>query len=151
MIFDSLANSDNYREMPAIHLALKYLKTLNPDKLPVEPLELDGKSITAVAKAPKTRPMNECRFEAHRRFIDIHCTIEGIEGIAIRDVADLQSAGDFDISKDIGFYTGDHHAIAYLHPGQFMVCFPEDAHKPGIMQDGPLQVSKILVKIAVTH
>jgi hypothetical protein len=88
MIFDSLANSDNYREMHAIHLAPKYLKTLNPDNLPVQALELDGKSI-------------------------------------------------------------DHHAIAYLHPGQFMVCFPEDAHMPGIMHEAPLQTSKILIKIAV--
>lgn len=150
MIFDSLANIDNYRNLPAIHQALKYLQSISLANLPSGTVEIDGQTSTARVTQPTTRPISECRFEAHRQYIDIHCTLDGLEGIAVRDVAALEPLGDFDVAKDVGFYHGEQHAIGWLYPGEFMVCFPKDAHMPGIMQDAPLQFTKVIIKIAVT-
>ena len=45
-------------------------------------------------------------YEAHRKHIDVHYIMEGIEKIATADVKNLQEKVPFDKDKDIGFYEG---------------------------------------------
>ena len=104
---------------------------------------------TIAIKTPCTKPLADCIFESHRRNIDIHYTLEGVEGIGVRSVDELKSAGEFDEQKDIGFHTGDAHVVCFIHTGEFLVCFPSDAHMVGIMQEVPTGVKKLIVKIPV--
>lgn len=150
MIYDNIENYDTYKSLNIIHPVLLYLSTLNIDSLPEETIKiLDGAASLAV-KYPKIRPIEECNlFEAHRRFVDIHYTITGIEGIAVRNVSELTMYDAFNVEKDIGFYQGTQHALCYIHSGEFLVCFPQDAHKVGILAGDTSFVKKIIVKIPV--
>ena len=49
--------------------------------------------------------------------------------------------------KDIEFLTGSADGYYELKPGQFMVCFPSDAHKVAMMKGRPEDVRKIVFKI----
>ena len=88
-------------------------------------------------------------YEAHRRYIDLHYTGSGTERIATADTDSLTVSTSYDEQKDIGFLTGEADGCYNVKPGQFLVCFPNDAHKVAMMADEPATVSKVVFKIAV--
>lgn len=145
MIYDNLKNREAYRDLPDIYTALEFLASLKSP--PAKPVELRGDALFANPVSLVSKPEASCVFEAHRRYIDIHCIFTGTEGIATRDIEALTPSVPFDTQKDIGFYTGEGHSVTYLHPGEFMVCFPHDAHKVAMMKDAPCEISKMVVKV----
>ena len=66
-----------------------------------------------------------------------------------KNVCGLQVKTPFSQEKDIGFYTGQESGRYLLKPGDFMVCYPSDAHKVAMMNEKPETVKKIVVKIKV--
>lgn len=147
MIFDSLNNKDNYRHDPLLFQALEYLSTLEPGTLPSGTQVLTEGILFCNPVCFTSKPESECNYEAHRNYIDLHYIVEGIEGIATADCTALSVTQAYDGEKDILFLTGKEDGRYYLKPGQFMVCFPNDAHKVGMMLDRPAQIRKIVFKI----
>jgi YhcH/YjgK/YiaL family protein len=150
MIFDTFEKIDNYKQIEKIHKVLVTIKTMDISSIPLGmTVSLGVEEATIAIKNPCTKPIADCIFESHRQNIDIHCTLEGVEGIGVRTVNELKSVGEFDIQKDIGFHTGDAHVVCFIHAGEFLVCFPSDAHMVGIMQEDPRCIKKLIVKIPV--
>ena len=99
--------------------------------------------------------------KAHQKYIDVHYIIEGVERIATADVSSLQIQTPFSEEKDIGFYQGDESGGYLLKAGEFMVCFPSDAHKVAMMDKSPeivkknstlkLKFKEIMMKAAIIH
>ena len=58
-------------------------------------------------------------YEAHRKHIDVHYIMEGIEKIATADVKNLQEKVPFDKDKDIGFYEGCESGSYYFKTRRF--------------------------------
>lgn len=112
-------------------------------------VSLDGERLFADRISVLTKPAEQCVFEAHRRYADLHYILSGTEGISTAPAAGLQPLGAFDVQRDIGFYTGESAGTVYLKPGDFMLCPPTDAHRVAEMLESPARVEKIVVKIAV--
>lgn len=147
MIFDTLKNKDNYRHDPLLFQALEYLSTLEPGTLPSETQVLTEGVLFCNPVCFISKPESECKYEAHQNYIDLHYIVEGVEGIATADCASLTVIEAYDGEKDILFLSGEEDGRYYLKPGQFMVCFPNDAHKVGMMADAPAPIRKIVFKI----
>lgn len=147
MIFDTLKNKDNYRHDPLLFQALEYLSTLEPGTLPSETQILTEGVLFCNPVCFTSKPESECKYEAHQNYIDLHYIVEGVEGIATADCASLTVTEAYDVEKDILFLSGEEDGRYYLNPGQFMVCFPNDAHKVGMMADAPAPIRKIVFKI----
>lgn len=147
MIFDTLKNKDNYRHNPLLFQALEYLSTLEPGTLPSETQVLTEGVLFCNPVSFTSKPESECKYEAHQNYIDLHYIVEGAEGIATADCASLTVTEAYDGEKDILFLSGEEDGRYYLKPGQFMVCFPNDAHKVGMMADAPAPIRKIVFKI----
>ncbi|MCI9174841.1 MAG: DUF386 domain-containing protein [Lachnospiraceae bacterium] len=147
MIFDSIRNKDNYREDPEIYQALCHLEQIREweEALPDTVIHEGVSFANPVFFVSKEE--NECAYEAHKQYIDLHYIMEGAERIATADVRDLQIKTPFSEEKDIGFYTGPESGRYLLKPGDFMVCYPSDAHKVAMMEKEPETVKKIVVKI----
>lgn len=146
MIFDNLQNRNNYKSIPYIYRALQELKKLE-GTFPESTIVYEEGSLFANPVTLTSKPESDCIFEAHKNFLDLHYIVEGVEGIATADVTTLEEKIPYEESKDIGFYQGDADGIYYLKPGQFMICWPSDAHKVAVMQDSPAPIRKIVVKI----
>ena len=58
-----------------------------------------------------------------------------------------QSVAPFDCDKDFAFYAEQPSTYFTVHPGEFYVMFPEDAHAPII---GHGNIRKLVAKIRVT-
>ena len=138
MIFDSISNKENYKEEKEIYQTLNFLEKLKKwdDVESNAIIQKDWISANPVSFLSKDE--SECMYEAHRKHIDVHYIMEGIEKIATADVKNLQEKVPFDKDKDIGFYEGCESGSYLLKTGDFMVCFPSDAHKVGMMNIDPV-------------
>ncbi|MWV42096.1 DUF386 family protein [Paenibacillus sp. HJL G12] len=98
-----------------------------------------------------TAPKSEKRFEAHRKYIDIHIVLKGREYVEVGSEGSLTNRTEYDPEQDILF--GDMQEggrfAGYLEPGSFLVCFPDDAHLVGAHEQTPAIVEKFVYKIPV--
>lgn len=121
----------------------------NVDLASTEPgrVEIDGDQVFALIQEYNTKPMEQGRWEAHRKYIDIQYIASGEENIGYANVADL-TLGDYDEAKDRYIPQGEGSFVR-LSSGMFGLYMPEDAHMPNMAVDQPQPVKKIVVKVAV--
>ena len=68
--------------------------------------------------------------EAHRNYLDIQYIVKGKEVMGWADLADCKLEGEFNETKDVGFYSGNFQYYN-IEEGMCYVVFPEDVHMPG--------------------
>lgn len=93
-----------------------------------------------------TRAAENCTFEAHHKYIDIHFVIHGGERIGYTDVKNLTVISD-EPEKDLVLLEGEGEFLTVL-PGYFMITYPDDAHAPAVALSEPGEVyGKIVAKV----
>lgn len=87
-------------------------------------------------------------FEAHKRYIDIHCILEGEEAIEIANVSSLEVTQPYSEERDIALGTaqGTRHII---RKGQYCITMPQEAHSPGLCVTNPMKIKKAVFKVAL--
>jgi len=150
MVIDTLENSSRYENLhPRFKAAFDFLKRPGTASAPLGRVDLDGASLYAMTQAYETKPIQEGKLEAHRKYIDIQFILEGEEFIGYAPLKNQPAAKPFDAEKDIGFYDGEAW-FTLLRKGMFAIFFPQDAHLPGRYADKSSHVRKIVLKIAVS-
>lgn len=97
-----------------------------------------------------TKPPESCRFEGHRRHIDIQFSLAGAEGIDVADLAGAVEDGPYDAAMDVQFYKPLQSAAFLANvPGFFTLLFPDDLHRPQISVRGRNWVKKAVIKMDV--
>lgn len=133
MILDKLSQSGRYAGLhPDFARAFDFLSKTNLGSLSVGRHEIDGDRIFVLIQHETARGHNAATLEAHRKYIDIQYTFEGMEEIGWSPLDALRPpSGGFDEAKDIGFFRDDRPATwLSVPPGLFAVFFPDDAHAP---------------------
>ena len=150
MIVDRLGSRHRYGALhPLFPRALEFLARFD-ERLPDGRIELDGERLFATVSRCESSPATGRPFEAHRAYIDIHCLIEGRERILHAAVDDLEPLEEYVAGADLALYADPPASSSVLvRPGEFVVLFPGDAHKPGCMAGGRDAVRRIVVKVAV--
>lgn len=149
MVVDILQNWRKYSFSGRLLQAFEMLDSPMAKSWPDGRVELDGDRIVALPQVYLTRPAGECRWEAHRRYIDIQFIVSGQERMGWAAVVNLEPATTFDEAKDVGFYTGTGDMIT-VHSGMFAVFSPQDGHMPCLrVNELPEQVRKIVMKVQV--
>ena len=95
------------------------------------------------------KPIENCKLEAHKKYIDIQYIIEGEEMLGFVNIENksLSCETGYNEEKDIIFYTGECN---YLKAKQndFLIFDTYDVHKPQIAVDTiKAPVKKAVVKI----
>ena len=147
MIFDSIKSKDNYKYFPMLYQALCYLENLPVSELPDRNTVLIENELFCNPVTLTSKPEKECIYEAHHKYIDLHYIVSGVERIATSHITTLTTITPYSSEKDIEFLEGEADGYYDLKPGQFMVCFPGDAHKVAIMKDQPGSIQKVVFKI----
>lgn len=147
MIFDSIKSKDNYKYFPLLFQALCFLDNLSAQELPDANTIIIENKLFCNPVILISKPEKECIYEAHRKYIDLHYIVSGAERIATAHITTLSSTIPYSSEKDIEFLEGAADGYYDLKPGQFMVCFPNDAHKVAIMKDQPINIQKVVFKI----
>ena len=149
MIYAKLKDAPAYRGIhPSLDLALEHITPEFLASVGPERVELRGGEVYATRFTYETIPAEESFFEAHRKYLDIHIMVEGAEGV---EIAPPEALAEFDRveANDFYAYRGEGDFRLALSTGEFLVVFPNDAHRIKMQLDGPRTVSKVVFKVKI--
>jgi biofilm protein TabA len=149
MILDAIANWPLYSALPAWKQAFDFLTGLNADTAPGE-YPIKGRDIYAVVFDCTTKALLDTTLEAHQVYADLHLPLSGPEVHARFAVADLQEKVPYDAATDAAQYDYPDRftALFTLHPGQFALYLPHEAHlSQGKTDPRPQALRKVVVKL----
>jgi YhcH/YjgK/YiaL family protein len=146
VIFDKIEHRAFYGNKSKLAELLLYMSKITIENFPGETVRLDGDRLYANPVRLATKLEEECRFESHRRYADVHYIVAGREKIVVKDIGQVCVCQTYDPQDDICFYNGEGGVACILEPGCFLVCYPQDAHKVNIAVDGPETVTKLVGK-----
>jgi YhcH/YjgK/YiaL family protein len=95
----------------------------------------------------ETRAAEDCFWEAHQKYLDFHFILEGKENIAIDHIDHQKVIQAYNEEKDAIFFEGEVNSMITMHPGDVMICFPEDSHMAGIIAEEVQKVRKVVLKV----
>ena len=86
--------------------------------------------------------------------IDLQIPLDGPEIIEIAPTSQLTPATDYESDTDLIFSPSQTQAVTqlYVQPGEVVVLYPEDAHKPGKVPttDAHAAFRKLVFKVALS-
>ena len=150
MIIDKFKNIDLYSCLSdRISKAIVFLRETDFSNFQQEIVEIDGENIFAILSEYQTKDIQNCRLEAHRKYIDIQYIVSGSELIGYAPLNDQTITEEYDEEKDVIFFEGET-SLVKLAAGMFAVFFPDDLHKPCIKTNTIHEtVQKVVVKIII--
>ncbi len=148
MIVDKIENINLYFELgEKFHIALSYLKKNKFENLKNGRYEIDGEKIYASVMRYQTKPIENGKWESHKKYIDVQFVAEGKEQIGYSNINGMTVIEKYNEDKDIQFLDGRGDFIT-AEKNTFVILFPQDVHMPGILADNQQnEVIKVVVKV----
>lgn len=148
MILDTLKNAGLYESIhPRFKQAFDFLKNTDLLTLPLGKMELDGSNLVVNVVEVVGKSAEEAKMETHLRYIDIQVPVTAPETMGWIAVNQLkETTQEYNVEKDVAFFADKATNFIKVHPNEFAVFFPEDAHQPGIAEG---QHKKVIVKVFV--
>jgi YhcH/YjgK/YiaL family protein len=146
MIIDQLTNLEQYRGLPSrLVRALEFLRDTDVLSLALGRHDLDGDRLFALVQEYPTKPVAECRWEAHRRYCDVQFVARGVERIGVVNIERMRVDQPYDSDRDVAFFAGEGDFIT-LHAGAFAIFAPQDVHMPCLTVGESQPIRKIVLK-----
>lgn len=97
-----------------------------------------------------SKTFENMRYEAHEKYVDIQYVVSGTERIFIAPTSIMKVQEAYSPERDVVFFENiDQACSVTLTDGGYAILYPADAHKPGVMVDGPVPVKKIVGKVRI--
>ena len=130
--------------------AFRFLQETDFSKMSEGRVVIDGDNIFAEVQEYTTKPEEECKFEAHRKYFDIQYMAEGEEYFGFIPKSELQKDTGYDEARDLEFFKAPKTSgRIHLTQGAFAVVSPDDGHQPRCIGEQPCKVKKVVVKVKV--
>ena len=143
MIVDNIKNASKYYGLgDDFKRALEYMAA-NMDTIS-ESIVLDDR-VKINYSSYTTKEQDECFFESHIKYADIHLALKGGEQIGYA-ITDSLTVTEVNEDNDCLFLKGNGVNIP-LEVGTFMIMLPQDAHMVGICKETPAECVKLIAKI----
>ena len=135
---------------PRLRRALQYLASTEVAALSPGRHELDGDRLFALVQDFATRPAEACRWEAHRKYIDVQFVAGGTERMGWLTLARAREVEPYDAGRDVAFYAAGRDFVT-LDAGMLAIFWPADVHAPccSPVDSEAQQVRKVVIKVAV--
>lgn len=148
MLFQTL---DKHMDLNAdLQMVFEKMKEITEENFPSEPIVLDGERVYINAFQFDTKKQEDCVFECHKRYLDVHYLVSGTECIELADSALLVARGEYDEKADFFLLDGEKTREYQLQKGDALLCYPWEAHKVGIAPGVCLPLKKLVAKILIS-
>lgn len=148
MIFDDIKNIKNYAEIDG--KIAEFISGLNAE-IPAGRIYLSDDGLTYANVDEYTTKLHEnCKLEAHKKYIDIQIMLDGVEELDYTDVEALEVSEPYDAARDVMFFEKPERILnkVVLAAGKFVLLYPHEAHQPQMAyKNSSAQVKKVVVKI----
>jgi len=139
---------------PYLKKAIDFLYQVRDQDLPLGRIDIAGDVVYALSLAYETfLPSSELTLEVHRQYMDVHYVARGEEVIGWAHTDRLVHTLPYDLEKDVwhGRLSVNDLTPIRLSTGQFAALYPTDAHAPKLAAGIPMQIKKIVVKVALSR
>lgn len=99
-----------------------------------------------------TKTLENCKLEAHKKYIDIQLLLEGVEELDYINVEGLNVKEAYAPERDIMFFETPEKVLnrIILETGKFALLYPHEAYQPQMAyKNAPSKVKKVVVKIPI--
>ena len=149
MICDALEHLNRYRGLHRnLDTAIDYLTAYHVahdlSDLPLGRTEVDGEEVFINTMDATLHSDDGYHPEYHKKYADLQLDITGSEGWGYTNLPGAE-IGEF--TGDCGFQDSASVVTGALGEGRFVLFFPTELHKPGLVQHGCVSVRKAVVKI----
>ena len=145
MIVDSFDYIACYKGLhPNLDKAIDWLNSHTLDALENGKTIIDGENVFVNVMDADLRDAEGAAFEYHRRYADLQIDLTGGEGWGYETAPGTEVEP---YQPDIGKKDSEDAIFGALGEGRFVLFFPTELHKPGLVQDGCANVRKAVVKI----
>lgn len=144
-----LADESHYPKK--IYEVLKMMRGYNFAEMEDQKITVEGEDIFFILTHSDTEPVEDRKPETHKKYLDIQLLLEGKEkiGCAVLNENAVSENG-YDAEAEVEFYSSiENETLVALEPGDFLVLFPEDIHKPLCAFDKPMTIRKVIAKVNV--
>lgn len=146
MIVDHIRNREKYYYLGEdFKAALDFFANVPNEPFEKGDIAVENSGVIVKARPMDTKQIEDCSFEAHRKYADIHFVAYGKEKIGYSDVKKLELIA-YDEQKDAALLKGVGDFITLL-PGYFMITLPDDAHMPCVCVEKCQSLGKMIAKI----
>jgi biofilm protein TabA len=148
MIVDAVENAEKYLPLnPRFAEAFRYLRSAAVSSLTSAHTRIDGENLFASASRKQGKKRSEATLEIHRKYIDIHYILAGMDSMGWKPARDCSAVLSlYEEDKDAAFFGDEPLLRCEIPAGFFVIFFPEDAHA-AMVSDG--EVHKVVLKAAV--
>ena len=149
MIFGNIKDKERYsfideRILECFKYSLENdLKTFNTGSH-----EINGDDVFVNIVSYNTVDKEERFWDAHRKYIDGHLMLDGREKISLNHIDNLEQ-NEYEEDGDFLPLNGDESASVILEKGDFLICYPEDAHMTAIRVDASENIKKAIFKVKI--
>lgn len=151
MIFDNLKNNELYYCLNKnFKKAFDFLSNTDLESLPDGRYEINGDIIYANVQSLKTKPIEDKKWEVHRKYIDIQYIISGKEKMGyglLEDFPDVTTK--YSEEKDVEFLDGTKYNFINVNENEFVIFYPNDVHAPMLSVEKEENIKKVIVKIKI--
>lgn len=141
--------ADNEEIAFRVKMAINYLSKLNITKSDIGKHVVNEHFFYTVQEYT-TKYEEDCVLESHRKYIDVQLLIKGSEFMDIVDVSRLSIKEEYINDKDIVYWNiPDRMTRIKLSTGDYVVLYPENAHRGAIALEKREKVLKVVGKVSV--
>lgn len=146
MIVSDLKSSDRIEPLhPLFKTLFDYVKSHDLLHAELGRIEIEGENLYVNNVSAEGVDAEKQPLEAHRAYIDVHILLEGEERIGWKPLEEVaQELKPYDAAGDCALYADRPGTYVDLHPGEFVVVYPEDPHAPLI---GKGKIRKLIAKV----
>ena len=149
MVFGNIRDLKDYGYLEAEVLkCFEYAK--NHDLLSYEKgsHEIEGDNLFVnIVEYETTTPENRF-WEAHKKYLDLHFMLKGPEQIDVNFIDNMEQK-EFVDKDDFLPLEGEANSHVVLTEGDFLLCYPKDAHRTAVQVTTPAVIKKAIFKIKI--
>lgn len=110
--------------------------------------EIEGDDLFVNIVEYETTNVENRFWEAHRYYLDLHLMLDGKEKIDVNFTDNLEQK-EFVEKDDFLPMEGKENGFVILEEGDFLLCYPKDAHRTAVQVEDPMKIKKAIFKIRI--
>ena len=110
--------------------------------------EIDGKRLFVNIVEYQTVEAEKRFWEAHREYLDIHLMLDGTEQIDLNFIQDMD-VKEYVPADDFLPMEGPKNSSVVLKNGDFLICYPSDAHRTAVAAEKSETIKKAIFKVHI--
>ena len=150
MIFGNIKNLDEFNYLKSdIKKCFEYANSndlLNYDK---GIYKIDGDNLFVNIVEYETTDVDNRFWEAHKNYLDLHLMLDGEEQIDVNFI-DNMNQKEFVEKDDFLPLEGEKKSHVILNKDDFLICYPNDAHRTAVKVKEPKNIKKAIFNIIIS-